>query len=371
MKLMAVVSFVGLACAVLRGLVPSPSTELRRSVPSVAAQALAPLHDPRDEAPGIDPPTDTGGASEDAELSLLATNPGNSTSAETTVLSELAIAASAFSAAPELVSPSTPAWPSQAISQTDVDQSAQASPRQTVVAILDEVSRMADVENVATAIPPLELPQATTADPSPAMTLPLFPPTRLVTLADKLRLREPQWLVRLEVTPEFRVQPSDAQVLSARQSLMWSIQPTAPPPAVTSPTRLIVQVDSVSPRQAALRWRLAAVAEDFPRLLFPMDSHLLEVLRRRLKEHLQWLEVQQQVHQQTVRNSSLPNEVRSMWSQQRQLVQEQLALAQRSVQIVSEAAQLLAGLDGQLDVHVSLSESGVDHSPPLLQLGSP
>ena len=145
--------------------------------------------------------------------------------------------------------------------------------------------------------------------------------------------------------------------------------PAAPPLSLVYHTRVSSAI--VSSRKAALRWRIVAVAPDLPRILFPLDSKLLELIRIRLKEHLQWLELQQQYQRQAARATGLTSDARNLLSQQRQFVQEQLTLTQRSLRIVAEAAQLAAGLDGQVDVHASLRETSPTDVPALLQLGSP
>jgi hypothetical protein len=65
----------------------------------------------------------------------------------------------------------------------------------------------------------------------------------------------------------------------------------------------------------------------------------------------------------------LPSETRSALTKRRRALDAQHKLATRWLEIVADANQFPARLDGQLNVHAQLLDASTAPSPPLLQFG--
>jgi hypothetical protein len=214
----------------------------------------------------------------------------------------------------------------------------------------------------------------------PPLLLSTSPAYQLTSLDVPIRARQLACRLRLSVSAEVVLTPTEAQMIEGSQWASWTLSdPTTsrqPPqaaqrPSPTAQTQVMVQVQLSQQRQAALRWRIVAGANDFPGVLIPVDSPLLDVVRAKLSHQLQWIAAERERLSALVRTPGLPSETRNMLYAQRRQLDTQRELATRWLQIVADAQLMHGWLDGQLEVHAAFMDTQPSPAVTLLQFGTP
>lgn len=220
------------------------------------------------------------------------------------------------------------------------------------------------------------------ASEQPAWVLEIAAPNQLQAFDKSLRPRQPRWHLRLAATEGFQVSPSEVQSVAGRDWISWVIQEEPSEKSKrenfadfrsSSPTKteVRVQVQLAYQRQTSLRWRIVAVASDFPGLAIPMDRDWLARAQSTLGLLTQRLSVAVEQTRTLGRAEGLPSAVRSELSAQRRSLETQHKIATRWLEIVADAHQFHGWLDGQLEVHAELFDSAQDPSPAILRFGNP
>ena len=182
----------------------------------------------------------------------------------------------------------------------------------------------------------------------------------------KSRPRQPIWLMRLSVDDEFELTPKEPQDVSDRQITTWLLSDSD----AKSPTvRLVIQVQAAPGRQAALRWRVFASAEDLPDLMLPLDKEILNPLQDRLRVYAQM--TQREADRLKHLASGAERDLRAAMNKQRTDLESQSKLASRISTVVAEARLLDDLLRSQLTVHVRLLDGADSGAPAFLQFGDP
>ncbi len=232
----------------------------------------------------------------------------------------------------------------------------------------------------------------TVVDTAP-LTLSLSPAIQVQTFDKSVRPRLPMWKLRLSVSEEFTIEPFEAQVLEDRGWASWVLREAKKPSSSRwpkrdnqlnsqNPTQVLVQVQLANHRQTSLRWRIVAGANDFPSLAVPLDPSWLDRAQIGLRTQAQWLLEESERTQALGRADGLPSATRSALTARRRALEAQHKLATRWLEIVADANQFPAWLDGQLNVHAQLhdaaqaaaqndtADAAQVPSPPLLQFGT-
>jgi len=214
----------------------------------------------------------------------------------------------------------------------------------------------------------------------PPLMLSTSPAYQLTSLDIPIRARQLTCKLRLSVSAGVLLTPTEAQMIEGSQWASWSLsdpntsrQPpqAAQRPSPTAHTRVMVQVQLAQQRQAALRWRIVAGANDFPGVLIPVDSPLLDMVRSKLSHQLQWTATERDRLSAMVRTPGLPSETRTILYAQRRQLDTQRELATRWLQIVADAQLIHGWLDGQLEVHAAFMDTQSSPAVTLLQCGTP
>lgn len=189
-----------------------------------------------------------------------------------------------------------------------------------------------------------------------------------VPLSPQLRTREPTWTLRVAASDGFIVQPAEPQLIQGREIARWIIhEEEAEEPA----TRIIVQAQSVSSRGNSIRWRVVASCDDLPQVALPLGQKYLDAAQQSLTRFN--LQLAQGINQLKLmsRADGLPSGMRSAITGRRRALEGQLKLSTRLLEVVADANQIEGWLDGQLEVHAALTDSGPTSAPPLIQFGMP
>ena len=182
----------------------------------------------------------------------------------------------------------------------------------------------------------------------------------------KVRPRQPVWQMRLSVDDEFELTPKEPQDVSDRQLTTWLLSDSD----ATSPiVRLVIQAQAAPGRQAALRWRVFASAEDLPELMLPLDKEILNPLQDRLRVYAQM--AQREADRLKQLASSAERDLRAAMNKQRTHLESQSKLASRISTVVAEARLLDDLLRSQLTVHAKLVDGSDSGAPAFLQFGDP
>lgn len=257
-----------------------------------------------------------------------------------------------------------------------------------VIDVLSELSSMAKsaegepLEQVVSSTANLKGGENEGANGTSPLALTLSPAIQVQTFDKAIRPREPVWKLRLSVSEEFTVEPADVQVIESRDWASWVVREVKQPSTKPwfnrndqannqHPTQVTVQVQLVKHRQTSLRWRIVAGASDFPGLGIPLDQSWLERAQSGLRTQAQWLNEEKERTQMLSRVDGLPSATRSGLTARRRALETQHKLATRCLEIVADANQFPAWLDGQLNVHAQLTDSTHTPSPTLLQFGDP
>lgn len=197
--------------------------------------------------------------------------------------------------------------------------------------------------------------------------LPTFPMLQVQKVPPKLRVRarEPSWRLQLQASEGFEIKPSKAQTITGREFARWTIQAED---AEDESAQIYVQAQMVGSRGTSLRWQIAVGARDLPQVFLPISQKYLDFAQKnlaqfqiRLRGGIEFLKVVGQDAQ---------GGARSAISAQRKSLENQLELATRVLEVVSEANQLEGWLDGQLEVNAEFVDVAQTNSPALLQFGS-
>lgn len=222
--------------------------------------------------------------------------------------------------------------------------------------------------------------------PEPAsapLLLQSFPMIQLQEFDKRLRVRQPQWRLRLVASEGLEVQPSEAQDLSDEQWIGWTIRsaapsqpldkrPRAPFTAVDSgTTRVVVQVRLSSKRETSLHWRIVASSEDYPQIAVPLDQAWLDRFQEYLNNYISSLQQESQRMRELGRAGGLSSQARSALAARRRGLDSESKLAAELLQIVADTNQIVGWLDGQIEVHGELVDAAASPSVVLLQFGSP
>jgi hypothetical protein len=223
-------------------------------------------------------------------------------------------------------------------------------------------------------------PQALPSAVGPPLVLATSPAYQRTSLDVTIRARQPACKLRLTVSEGVVLTPVEAQTIQGSEWASWLLsdasvsrqQPQAPQgPAPTPPTQVMVQVQLSPQRQASLRWRIVAGANDFPGVLIPVDSQLLDVVRTRLNHQLQWTALERERLSAIVRTAGMPSETRNMVYAQRRQLDTQRELVTRWLQIVADAHLMHGWLDGQFEVHAAFMDTHLSPPVTLWQSGTP
>ena len=243
---------------------------------------------------------------------------------------------------------------------------------------LTDLMQLASIESQELEIPIQAEP--TTGEPAtdaetgsrtqpPAWLLSTFPVTQSLKFpeAGRLRVKVPEWSLRLAVGPEFESFPPTPQVVAGRNPVAWEIRPSnaAAPPS----TLLYVQTRLTNPRSPTLEWRIAAGNQSLPGLMLPAEQNYLDRAHRVLETAK--AQMQQEVqHLAILRDSSgFSSQMRATAAKRRRFLKEQSEFCDEALTIVAEANQLLRWLDGQFEVHAELRDLAQPAPAPLLQYG--
>ncbi len=213
-----------------------------------------------------------------------------------------------------------------------------------------------------------ELPATQVKPESKSMLEPLVlktsPMIQTHTLPGALaRPREPVWSILISVDDDFEIEPKDAQRISGRQSATWLLSTSD---AKSPATKLVIQVQPAPGRQAGLRWRIAASAEDMPAMALPVAKDSLRFLQNRLQGYVELMRAESS--RLSVLSKSAEPEVRSLISKQRAALESQSKLASRVASVVTEALLLDELLRSQVTLYAELYD-GDKSTSPLLQFG--
>ena len=178
------------------------------------------------------------------------------------------------------------------------------------------------------------------------------------------RPRESVWSIAVMADSEFTIEPQEAQRLSGRQTAMWILSDAK---AKAPATRLVIQAQLAPGRQAGLRWRIAASAEDLPALALPVAPDAL----RSIQQHV--LRFSEVARNESKRLSALSQnaekDLRTVLTKQRTALDSQAKIASRLATVVAEAQLLDDFLRSQVTLYVELFD-GEKANTPLLKFGN-
>lgn len=188
-----------------------------------------------------------------------------------------------------------------------------------------------------------------------------------------LRIRKPQWKLQLALSEGFLSEPSEPQQVSGREIATWLVREQTPNTNTAansqSAIQVLVQAELVGSRDASLRWRIVAGAEDLPMVVVPLDKQYLDALQSKLGQQIQLIQLGVDRLRQMSRAGGLPTEAQSAMSTVRRHLEQQRRLADRLLQVVADANQLQGWLDGQIEIHAELIDMASADSTALLQFG--
>lgn len=210
-----------------------------------------------------------------------------------------------------------------------------------------------------------------------------YPMIQLQEFDKRVRVRQPQWRLRLVASQGLEVLPSVAQELSDSQWVDWAIRsaapsqsqdqrPRSPPTPVDSgTTRVAVQVRLSNKRETSLQWRIVATSEAHPQIAVPLDQAWLDRFQEYLSNYIAGLQQESQRMRELGRAGGVPSHARSALSARRRGLDAESKLAAELLQIVADANQMVGWLDGQIEVHGDLVDAAANPPVVLLQFGSP
>ena len=185
-------------------------------------------------------------------------------------------------------------------------------------------------------------------------------PAKLAT-----RPRQPVWRMAIAVDDGFTVSPSEPQLLTERELATWIItSDDAQPPR----TRLSVQVQMSSGRQAALKWQISAGTDDFPNLSLPLGEKILQPLQERLRQFTS-MALQETERLKLLATSGVPSDLRTAISRQRASIEAEGKLASRLLTFVASAQQLDDWLHGHVAVFAELRDGTAPDATLVLRFG--
>ena len=199
----------------------------------------------------------------------------------------------------------------------------------------------------------------------------------------RLRVRQPQWRLRLAASQGLEVLPSDAQELGDEQWVGWAIRSAEPSqpldkrphfpftPVDSGTTQVAVQVRLSKKRESSLHWRIVATSDDYPQIALPLDQAWLDRFQEYLSNYIAGLRQESQRMRELGRAAGLPSQARSALSTRRRGLDSESKLAADLLEIVADANQMVGWLDGQIEVHGELVDASANPPTVLLQFGSP
>ncbi len=179
------------------------------------------------------------------------------------------------------------------------------------------------------------------------------------------RPREPVWSIAVAVDDEFQIEPKESQRVVGRQTATWLLSNAD---AKSPATKFVIQAQLAPGRQAGLRWRIAASAEDLPALALPVAKDSLRLLQQRLQSYIELTRNESQ--RLGLLSQTAEKEWRTLFSKQRAALEAQNKLASRIATIAAESQLLDDLLRSQLTLYVELFEGDKSDSP-LLRFGDP
>ncbi len=193
---------------------------------------------------------------------------------------------------------------------------------------------------------------------SPLMQTFKLPPKLIV------RMKHPVWQIQLSVDNEFDVSPAEPQVISDKQPTTWLITSSD---AKAPRSAIVIQAQAMPGRQAGLRWRVFAGAEDVPALMLPLSREVLPVIQQRVRAFASAAQLEVERLKQAVAVAT--KEDRMLLSKQRTAISSQLKLANRITEVAAEMKMLNDQLRNQVTVYATLRDGPEPDAAVALQFG--
>ncbi len=237
-----------------------------------------------------------------------------------------------------------------------------------LVADIAEMTKRAEIQTAESAVAGDYLPGE--QPPEPALMIATTPALQLQRFDKSLRPRQPSWNVRITVSDGFAISPSGSQTITGREFVSWRLSDDANKNS-DAKTLVLVQVQLAGNRDASLRWRVVAGAEDLAGVAIPLDRRLLDQIQGLLGTRMRMIQTEVERLRTLGSIAGLPSETRSALLHQRRLMEHQLKLAARLLEVVADANQFEGWLDGQIQVHAELLDIATNPPTSMITFGAP
>ncbi|MCA9128767.1 MAG: hypothetical protein KDB22_16895 [Planctomycetales bacterium] len=287
--------------------------------------------------------------------------PGPLTSASDTAVSSASDTAAALDGA-------SSAWQ---LSQNREDQLALEDVEGVdLVSALKDVAMASGAVELEDSLPTqLELPDSS---PQPlligeSMRVALFPTVQIRKLAaGKIaRMRKPAWELQIVQRDGFEMTPAIPRTVAGNEPVAWQIKSTVKKLSVA----LVVAVQVIDSRNAALRWQIAAVSESVPQCLLPLDQDALSQTQDFLRNYNSQLAFAIEQIERMRSTTGIPSSLKSNLYQRRKAMEANQETCAQLLKAVADANQVARWLDHELEFRAALF-AHIDDSLPTLQYGT-
>jgi len=198
----------------------------------------------------------------------------------------------------------------------------------------------------------------------PALALAVFPSKQTMELSlDKaIRLRKPALNIELRVADAVKITPENAQVVTSSQPTFWSITSDE-----SDEIGIRVAAKLTGGRRPRILWQIAGVPTQLPAFSLPLSKQYLN----RGQDLLARLRSQLNLGIESLRQSNVPSELRSLVNARRQAAERQLKLCESYLSVFVAASRIVGLMDGQIEVHGSLFDEAADGQPAISIFGQP